>query len=146
MVGQIMKRGITALQSKGLEIDREAWMNVAEATERAGSVVTCRAIIGNTIEIGVEEEYRKRTLVVDAGECKKRGSIETARTIYAHVLSVFYEVQDAQWILESLDALLGEVAEVLGAKEKWLAGDVPAQEAYAAIPQNPELWLVAVSS
>ncbi|RVX20082.1 Protein STABILIZED 1 [Vitis vinifera] len=36
----------------------------------------------------------------------------------------------------------------MGAKEKWLAGDVPAarailQEAYAAIPNSEEIWLAA---
>ena len=43
----------------------------------------------NTIVIGVDDEDRKRTWVADAEECKKRGSIETARAIYAHALTVF---------------------------------------------------------
>ncbi|GFS41109.1 pre-mRNA splicing factor-like protein [Actinidia rufa] len=146
MVGKIIERGIRALQREGVVIDREAWMKEAEAAERAGSVATCQAIIHNTIGVGVEEEDRKRTWVADAEECKKRGSIETARAIYAHALTV-----------ESLDALLrkavtyrpqAEVLWLMGAKEKWLAGDVPAarailQEAYAAIPNSEEIWLAA---
>jgi pre-mRNA-processing factor 6 len=167
MVGKIIERGIRALQREGLEIDREAWMKEAEAAERAGSVATCRAIIGNTIGIGVEEEDRKRTWVADAEECKKRGSIETARAIYAHALSVFLtkksiwlkaaQLEKSHGTRESLDALLrkavtyrpqAEVLWLMGAKEKWLAGDVPAarailQEAYAAIPNSEEIWLAA---
>ncbi|CAH1441291.1 unnamed protein product [Lactuca virosa] len=167
MVGKIIERGIRALQREGLEIDREAWMKEAEASERAGSVVTCNAIISNTIGIGVEEEDRKTTWVADAEECKKRGSIETARAIYAHALTVFLtkksvwlkaaQLEKAHGTRESLDALLrkavtyrpqAEVLWLMGAKEKWLAGDVPAarailQEAYAAIPNSEEIWLAA---
>ncbi|KAL5974512.1 Protein STABILIZED1 [Asimina triloba] len=167
MVGKIIERGIRSLQREGLDIDREVWMKEAEAAERAGSIVTCQAIIRNTIGIGVEEEDRKRTWVADAEECKKRGSIETARAIYAHGLTVFLtkksiwlkaaQLEKSHGTRESLDALLrkavtyrpqAEVLWLMGAKEKWLAGDVPAarailQEAYAAIPNSEEIWLAA---
>ncbi|KAK4485227.1 hypothetical protein RD792_007855 [Penstemon davidsonii] len=71
MVGKILERGIRALQREGVEIDREMWMKEAEASERAGSVATCQAIIHNIIEFGVEEEDRKMTWVADAEERKK---------------------------------------------------------------------------
>ncbi|KMT04885.1 hypothetical protein BVRB_7g170520 [Beta vulgaris subsp. vulgaris] len=167
MVEKIIERGIRALQREGVVIDREAWMKEAEAAERAGSVVTCQAIVKHTVGIGVEEEDRKRTWVADAEECKKRGSIETARAIYAHSLSIFLtkksiwlkaaQLEKSHGTRESLDALLrravtyvpqAEVLWLMGAKEKWLAGDVPAarailQEAYAAIPNSEEIWLAA---
>jgi pre-mRNA-processing factor 6 len=167
MVGKIIDRGIKALTSEGLEINRESWLKEAEAAERAGSVATCNAIISNTIGIGVEEEDRKRTWVADAEECKKGGFIETARAIYAHSLTVFLtkksiwlkaaQLEKSHGSTESLDALLrkavtyrpqAEVLWLMGAKEKWLAGDVPAarailQEAYAAIPNSEEIWLAA---
>ncbi|XP_077241716.1 protein STABILIZED1-like [Tasmannia lanceolata] len=166
-VAKIIDRAIRSLQREGLEIDREAWMKEAEAAERAGSVVTCQAIIHHTIGIGVEDEDRKRTWVADAEECKKRGSIDTARAIYAHALTVFLtkksiwlkaaQLEKSHGTRESLDALLrkavtyrpeAEVLWLMGAKEKWLAGDVPAarailQEAYAAIPNSEEIWLAA---
>ncbi|GKB73681.1 protein stabilized1, partial [Tanacetum coccineum] len=71
----------------------------------------------------------KAIWVADAEECKKRGSIETARAIYSL-------------------ALAAEVLWLIGAKEKWLAGDVPAarhilQEAYRVIPDSEEIWLAA---
>ncbi|TXG67669.1 hypothetical protein EZV62_008944 [Acer yangbiense] len=167
MVGKIIERGVRALQIEEVVIDREAWMKEAEAAEKAGFVVTCQAIISNTIGIGVEEEDRKRTWVADAEECKKRTSIETARAIYAHAFTVFLtkksiwlkaaHLEKSNGTRESLDALLrraitycpqAEVLWVMGAKEKWLAGDVPAarailQEAYAAIPNSEEIWLAA---
>ncbi|KAL8142470.1 hypothetical protein V2J09_015502 [Rumex salicifolius] len=167
MVEKLIERGIKSLQGEGVEIDREAWMREAEASERANSIATCKAIIRYTIGIGVEEEDRKRTWVADAEECRKRGSIETARAIYSHALTVFL-TKKSIWIKaaqfekshgtrESLDILLrravtyvpqAEILWLMGAKEKWLAGDVPAarailQEAYAAIPYNEEIWLAA---
>lgn len=166
-VSKVIERGIRSLQKEGLEIDREAWMKEAEAAERAGSVLTCQAIIKNTVGLGVEEEDRRRTWVADAEECEKRGSIETARAIYAHALSVFLtktkiwlkaaNLEKKHGTRESLDALLrkavtykpqAEVLWLMGAKEKWLAGDVPSarailQEAYAAIPNSEEIWLAA---
>ncbi|KAK7262264.1 hypothetical protein RJT34_29830 [Clitoria ternatea] len=167
MVGRIIERGIRALQREGLAIDREAWMKEAEAAECTGSVATCQAIVHNTIGIGVEEEDWKRTWVADAEECEKRGSIETSRAIYAHTLTVFLtdtsiwlkaaQLEKSHGTRESLDALLckavtyrpqAEIPWLVGAKEKWLAGDVPAarailQEAYAAIPNSEKIWLEA---
>ncbi|CAD6271047.1 unnamed protein product [Miscanthus lutarioriparius] len=166
-VNKVIERGIRSLQREGMDIDREAWLKEAEAVERAGSVLTCQAIVKNTIGIGVEDEDRKRTWVADAQECKKRGSIETACAIYAHALTVFLtkksirlkavQLEKSHGTRESLDALLkkavnynpgAEVLWLMAAKEKWLARDVPAahailQEAYAAIPNSEEIWLAA---
>jgi len=167
MVLKIIDRAVRALQLRRVSIDREAWMKEAEAAERAGSVVTCQAIVNTTIGVGVEEEDRKRTWVADADECKKRGSIETARAIYAHALTFFpgkksvwlraAQLEKSHGTSDSLDAMLkkavgycpqAEVLWLMGAKEKWLAGDVPSarailQEAYAAIPNSEEIWLAA---
>ncbi|CAA0828704.1 Protein STABILIZED1 [Striga hermonthica] len=153
--------------TKAIQMDRESWMKEVEAVERGSYVATCRAIICCTVGIGVEEEDRKRTWVADAEECEKRGSIETARAIYAHALTVF-RTKKSIWVKaarlekshgsrDSLDKLLREAvtyvphAEILwlmGAKEKWLAGDVPSacailEEAYAKIPNSNEIWLAA---
>lgn len=167
MVGKLIERAIKHLQRVGVEIDREAWLKEAEASERAGSVVSCKAIINFTVGFGVEEEDRKRTWMADATECIARGSVETARAIYAHALSVFpgkksvwlkaAQLEKSHGTRDSLDARLrkavtfcpqAEVLWLMGAKEKWLAGDVPSarailEEAYAAIPNSEEIWLAA---
>ncbi|GKV34271.1 hypothetical protein SLEP1_g42655 [Rubroshorea leprosula] len=155
---------------EGLVIDREVWMKEAEAAERAGYVATCLAIIHNTIGIGVEKEHRKRNWDADVVECKKRGSMETTRSIYAHALMVFL-TKKSIWLKaaqpekghgtkESLDALLhkavtyrpqDEVLWLMGAEEKWLAGVLPVarailQEAYAAIPIQRRHGLQLLSS
>jgi pre-mRNA-processing factor 6 len=156
MVGKIIERGIRSLQREAVVIDREAWMKEAEAAERAGSGVTCQSIIRNTISIGVEEEDRKRTWVADAEECKKRGSIKTARAIYTHALTVFVakksiwlkaaQLEKSHGTRESLDALLrkavtycprAEVLWLMGAKEKWLAGDVMSLREQGCFSRRP---------
>nr|KYP53403.1 Pre-mRNA-processing factor 6 [Cajanus cajan] len=142
------------------------WIAAARLEELAGKLQVARQLIQRGCE-EFEEEDRKRTWVADAEECKKRGSIETARAIYAHALTVFLtkksiwlkaaQLEKSHGTRESLDALLrkavtyrpqAEVLWLMGAKEKWLAGDVPAarailQEAYAAIPNSEEIWLAA---
>lgn len=167
MAGKIIERALRALQREGVATDREAWLKEAEAAEKAGAPATCRAIVGTTAGMGVEEEDRKRTWVGDASECLGRGSIETARALYAHALSVFpgkksiwlkaAQLEKAHGTRESLDALLrravtfcpqAQVLWLMGAKEKWLAGDVPSarailEEAYAALPDSEEVWLAA---
>ncbi|GKC91615.1 protein stabilized1 [Tanacetum coccineum] len=118
-LGRLSKGVFGLLQRKGVEIDREAWMKEAEAAERAGSVATCNAI-----------DY----IWLKAAQLEK-----------------------AHGTRESLDVLLrkavsytpqAEVLWLMDAKEKWLAGDVPAArhmllEAYRAIPDYEEIWLAA---
>lgn len=41
------------------------------------------------VGLGVEEEDRKRTWMGDAEEAAKRGSIETARSIYGALIAAF---------------------------------------------------------
>ncbi|KAF0897948.1 hypothetical protein E2562_001646 [Oryza meyeriana var. granulata] len=142
---KVIERSIRTLQREGLDIDRDAWLKEAEAAERGGSVMACQAIVKNTIGIGVDDEDRKCTWVADAEECKKRGSIETAHAIYAHALSVFVskksiwlkaaQLEKSHGTKESLYNLLrkavtvnpcAEVLWLMLAKEKWLAGDIPA--------------------
>lgn len=88
-VGKIIERGIRTLQGEEVVIDKEEWVKEAEVSEKAGSVLTCQAIIKNTIEIGVEKEDRKGTWAADADECKKGRFIEAARDICAYASSAF---------------------------------------------------------
>lgn len=77
---------------------------------------TCLACVQAVIDLGIEEEDRKRTWMADADEAIKRGSVETARAIYAHALSVFpgkksiwrraAQLEKAKGSRESLDAIL----------------------------------------
>ncbi len=90
----------------------------AEAAERSqpAMTATCIACVKAVIDLGIEEEDRKRTWMADADEAIKRGSVETARAIYGHALSVFpgkksiwrraAQLEKAKGSKESLDAIL----------------------------------------
>ncbi|GIY90401.1 pre-mRNA-processing factor 6 [Caerostris extrusa] len=147
MVEKIIERAVTSLRANGVEINREHWLNDAVECEKAGSVLTCQAIVRTVIGIGVEDEDRKHAWMEDADSCATQGAYECARAIYAHALSI-----------ESLEALLqravahcpkAEVLWLMGAKSKWMAGDVPAARsilslAFQANPNSEEIWLAAV--
>ncbi|KAI3683005.1 hypothetical protein L1987_83453 [Smallanthus sonchifolius] len=149
-VGKIIESVIQPLQRKGVEIDREARMTeaetTAETTEWVGYVAKCNATISNIIRIWVEEEDRNATKVADVEEYKKKGSIGTSRAIYSRAITAFRlkksvwlniaQLEKAYCTWESLDALIRkaitytpqvEVLWMMGAKEKWIAWDVPAK-------------------
>ena len=77
---------------------------------------TCLACVKSVIDLSIEEEDRKRTWMADADEAIKRGSVETARAIYAHALAVFpgkksiwrraAQLEKAKGTKDSLDAIL----------------------------------------
>ncbi len=48
-----------------------------------------RSIVREVVGLGVEEEDRKRTWMGDAEEAAKRGSVETARSIYGALIAAF---------------------------------------------------------
>lgn len=51
-------------------IDREQWIKEAEKAEKSGGVVTCQALVSNTIAMGIEPEDQKKTWMEDAeGVC-----------------------------------------------------------------------------
>ena len=170
MLDKIIARAIKSLKSHGVTIDREGWIKEAEIAEKSDppSLATCRAIIKATIGEGVEEEDKKRTWKADAEECMKRESAETARAIYAHALDSGFSHKKGLWVKaamlekrfgtpDTVDAVLrkavtvcpnAEILWLMGAKERWLSGDVPSareilQSAFDANPESEEIWLAA---
>ena len=168
MVQKIIDRAIKSLSASGVEINKEFWMKDAMATETAGSILTCQAIIKAVIGVGVDEEDRKDTWLEDAEHCIKEKAFECARAVFAHALSVFPKKKSI-WLRaaffeknhgsrDSLENLLKEAVRhcpqeevlwLMAAKSKWLAGDVPAARlilslAFKANPNSEDIWLAAV--
>jgi len=167
-VRNIIQRAVKSLSAQHVVIDREQWLQEAENAEKSGFVSTCQAIVRETIAIGVEEQDRKATWMEDAESCLAHGSIQTARAIYAHAMTVFpgkksiwlrgAYLEKAHGTRESLDQLLkkavaycpkAEILWLMAAKEKWLGGDVDAArtiltEAFRANPDSEQIWLAAV--
>jgi pre-mRNA-processing factor 6 len=169
MPAKVIPRGIKSLVTNGVVIDRDWWLKEAEAAERGDPpmAATCRAIVAEVVGVGVEEEDRQRTWMADAEELERRGSVQTARAVYAAAAAAFpgqeaiwrraAELEKAHGSPESLDAVLrravqycpaAEVLWLMAAKEKWRAGDVAAarsilEEAFLRNPDSEEIWLAA---
>ena len=145
MVQKIIDRAITSLSAAGVEINKDFWMKDAMDSEKGGSILTCQAIIKAVIGVGVDEEDRRDTWMEDAESCINQKAFECARAIFSHALAHFPTMkkiwlraaffEKAHGTAESLDALLqkavqycpqAEVLWLMGAKSKWMAGDVPA--------------------
>lgn len=169
MAHKIIDRAIPILKAHGVVIDRDYWLKEAEAAERSQPpmTATCLACVKAVIDLGIEEEDRKRTWMADADEAIKRGSVETARAIYGHALSVFpgkksiwrraAQLEKAKGSRDTLDSILkkavtycpqAEVLWLMAAKEKWLAGEVNVArqilgEAFTANSDSENIFLAA---
>lgn len=166
---KIIPRALKSLQANGVIIDREWWLSEAEAAEHLDPPMeaTCRAIVAQLVGYGIEEEDREPTWLADAEEAAKRRSAVTARAIFAHALETFpgkthvwrraAELEKSFGTPATLDELLrravqycphDDVLWLMGAKEKWLQGDVPGarailEEAFARNPDSEDIWLAA---
>lgn len=167
-VERIIARAVESLRAHQAVLDRDTWLNHALEAERAGSPLTCAAIIRATLSLGVEDEDRKRTWTADADEFVSKGAFAAARAVYAYTLKVFPTAQ-AVWraaaaleqkhgSFEDLDAILKRACEhcptaenlwLMAAKEHWMHGSVPTarailREAFKTNPNSERIWLAAV--
>lgn len=100
MVNKIVERAISSLSANGVEINREFWLKDAVQAEKAGSILTCQALVTAVIGYGVEEEDRKSQWMEDAELCSGQGAVECARAIYAHALA-HYPSKKSIWLAAS---------------------------------------------
>ena len=66
-----------------MHLEREQWLQEAEAAEKGGAARTAQAIVKETIAMGVEDEDRKRIWLEDAESFVSRGCPECARAVYS---------------------------------------------------------------
>jgi pre-mRNA-processing factor 6 len=167
-IDKIVNRAVRDLTGRGVAVSREEWIKEAEQCEMASSLLTTRAIIKETIGLGLEAEDRKRTWMDDAENALSGGHIATARAIYTHALGVF-PTKKSLWLAaayleknhgtrDSLDQLLqravilcpkAEVLWLMAAKEQWLGGNLLQarrilQEAFKVNPNSEQIVLAAV--
>ncbi|KAJ3045896.1 hypothetical protein HDV00_006162 [Rhizophlyctis rosea] len=167
MVEKLIQRAVQQLAKTGGSLDREQWLQQAEQCEKDGFVLTCQAIVGATIGMGIDEEDQKKQWMEDAESAISHESYATARAVYAHALKVMPNkksiwrraafLEKEHGTRESLEEVLrkavrycpqAEVLWLMGAKEKWLSGDVPGakgilEEAFKANPNSEQIWLAA---
>ncbi|OTA70640.1 TPR-like protein [Hypoxylon sp. EC38] len=165
----VMKRAAQVLVKESAMPKREEWIAEAEKCESEGAIITCGAIIRETLGYGLDEDDdRKDTWLDDARGSINRGMYETARAIYAYALRVF-PTSKTIWLAaadlernhgskEDLWAVLekavnavprSEVLWMMLAKEKWQAGEIDSARrvlarAFQQNPNNEDIWLAAV--
>ncbi|KAI9836818.1 MAG: hypothetical protein M1819_000983 [Sarea resinae] len=165
----VMKRAVQALAKESAMLKREEWITEAEKCEEEGAVLTCGAIIRETLGWGLDEDDdRKEIWMDDARSSIGRGKYETARAIYAYALRVFvtsksiwlaaadlernHGTKEALWQLLEKATEACPQSEVLWmqlAKEKWQAGEIDNArrvlgKAFNQNPNNEDIWLAAV--
>ena len=165
----VMKRAVQSLARESAMLKREEWIAEAEKCEDEGAVLTCGAIIRETLGYGLDEDDdRKEIWMEDAKLSTGRGKYETARAIYAYALRVFVNKKSI-WLAaadlernhgtkEGLWQLLQKAVEACPqsevlwmqlAKEKWQSGEIDDARrvlglAFKQNPNNEDIWLAAV--
>ena len=169
MVRKVMAKGIRALINESAMLSREDWIDEAEKCEEEGAILTCGAIIEETVAFGLDEDDDRKEIWMDDGKASiLRGKYNTARAIYEYARKVFYSKKSI-WLAaadlernhgtkEALCMILEEAvracpqSETLWmqlAKERWQAGDIHAarlvlSNAFKQNPNNEDIWLAAV--
>lgn len=168
-VETIMKRAIQSLARESAMLKREEWITEAENCEKEGAILTCGAIIRETLGWSLDEDDdRKEIWMNDAKDSATRERYGTARAIYAYALRVFVNRKSIWLAAAELErdhgttkALLqvlekaviacphSEVLWMQLAKEKWQNGDIDDArrvlgKAFNQNPDNEDIWLAAV--
>jgi len=165
----VMKRAVQELAKVSAMLKREDWITEAEKCEEEGAILTCGAIIRETLGWSLDEDDdRKEIWMDDARSSIGRGNYETARAIYAYALRVFvtsktlwmaaadleknHGTKEALWQLleKAVEACpQSEILWMMLAKEKWQAGEIDDARrvlgrAFKQNPNNEDIWLAAV--
>lgn len=165
----IMGRAIKSLRDNSAMLKREEWITEAEKCEEEGAILTCGAIIRETLGYGLDEDDdRKEIWADDAKQSISRERFETARAIYAYALRVFVNssslwksaagLEKNHGSKESLWQFLEKAVEACPrdeelwlelAREKWTTGliddaRIVLGRAFKQNPNNQKIWLAAV--
>jgi pre-mRNA-processing factor 6 len=165
----VMKRAIQSLARENAMLKREEWIAEAEKCEEEGAVLTCGAIIRETLGWGLDEDDDRKDIWMDDAKASiAKGKYETARAIYAYALRVFVN-RKSIWVAaadlernhgtkEALWQVLEKAVEACPqseelwlqlAKEKWQSGEIDDARrvlgrAFNQNPNNEDIWLAAV--
>ncbi|KAH9727047.1 TPR REGION domain-containing protein [Citrus sinensis] len=137
-------RSVLNKARKKLPKERAIWIAAAKLEEANGNT----SMVGKIIERGIrtlqgEEVVIDRDIWMKEAEiAEKAGSAQLEKTHGSRESLIAFLRKAVTYFPQA------EVLWLMGAKEKWLAGDVPAardilQEAYATIPNSEEIWLAA---
>ncbi|XP_049849435.1 pre-mRNA-processing factor 6-like [Schistocerca gregaria] len=166
-VQMVIHKGIISLEKNGVVISRQEWLKEAERCEDAKSLVTCQAIIYETIGLGIEEQDWKSVWREDVEKLLQSDHIHCARSVLTHAATTF-KTKKSFWadlaLLEKKHGPKGAMVEILmkavtyipraeslwlmAAKEEFSSGRVDEareiiKRANEQIPRSEEVWLAA---
>lgn len=146
LVQKIIERAIKSLRSKGVAVDREYWLREAETAEKAGSPLTCRAVVRAAAGAGVDDADRKRTWKADAAEALARGAVETARALLEVAVEQF-PGKKSLWVrYAELERAQAELNNGENGDEHLKKMDAVLKRAVAFCPRAVVLWLMAAKA
>ncbi|KAG9510944.1 Pre-mRNA-processing factor 6, partial [Fragariocoptes setiger] len=166
MVEKLIRRSITDLSHRGVDINRVEWIKDAVEAEKAGFKQTCHAIIKNIIGVGIEDEDRLAAWIHDAESFIASGSFECARAVFEKIVETYPDLEAAwlpyvkfeeqQQAEDKLSAVLSRAVEkCLRSETLWLRFadldwtrnvDLTRERlscAFAANPNSERIWLAA---
>ena len=127
----VMSRAVKSLARENAMLKREEWITEAEKCEEEGAILTCGAIIRETLGYGLDEEDdRKAIWDDDAKQSIQRGKYETARAIYAYSLRVFVNKKSVWLAAVDLERAHGTKEALFDTLNR----------AVSACPQSAPLW------
>ncbi|KAL9047015.1 MAG: hypothetical protein Q9214_000301 [Letrouitia sp. 1 TL-2023] len=131
--GPVMGRAVQKLARENVMLKREEWIAEAEKCESEDALLTCEAIIHQTLGYGLgEDDDRNDLWIEDAKGSIGRGMYSTARAIIQHVLQVF-PLSTNGW-REAVD-----LEKTHGTKQKL---EELLKKAVEAVPTAEDLWLM----
>lgn len=117
-VQEMIKRGLKTLNNSAVVVQRKTWIEEASIAELAGSLMTCKAILRTTLNIGINEESQRKQWIEDFEYLYKQNSFEACRFFYSIVLEQdpsFKQMWKKAYLLENEKGNISKVKEVLKA-------------------------------
>ncbi|KAI4216800.1 MAG: hypothetical protein LQ351_000749 [Letrouitia transgressa] len=129
----VMGRAVQGLARENAMLKREEWIAEAEKCESEDALLTCEAIVHQTLGYGlVEDDDRNDLWVEDAKGSIGRGMYCTARAIFQHILRVFPNSTNGWHEAVDLEKILGD-------KQRY---EELLKKAVEALPNAEDLWLM----
>lgn len=97
MIEKIIDRAIQSLRNNGVDINRKDWLKDAADAEKAGSILTCKAIIKYVIDIGIDEEEREGEFIENVENFTLQNSVECARAVFDKLIN-YYPTKESIWL------------------------------------------------
>eukprot|EP00802_Teleaulax_amphioxeia_P004698 Tamp_04702.p1 GENE.Tamp_04702~~Tamp_04702.p1 ORF type:complete len:750 (-),score=187.85 Tamp_04702:197-2446(-) len=169
-VTKILERAMRQFADMKLKIsdDRDFWQEQAVIAEKEGYQGVCSGLIEVSADVNVLPHERRRVWEAEAESLIERSAYHCARTVYQCLIK-HYPTKKKVWMAaanlekkhgtpQRLDEILKKATTfcpkawplwLMGAKEKWLSGDVAAarqilSEAFRSNPDNEDIYLAAV--